>query len=162
MRTFMPKITALIHASATDARRLGRLLETLRPCDEVLIVNIDSAEDVTRIAREYGASIKNGVPGVSPGTYLMDARNDWILSLLPSESLTEGLEASLFEWKAQDHDISESFSVRLREETANGWTKHPAVTRLVNREAVNWISNLPKNDPRSQLLAGDLLRFANP
>jgi hypothetical protein len=158
----MPKITALIHAHASDARRLGRLLETLRPCDEVLIVNLDCAEEVTKVAREYGATLKMGVPGVSPGTYLMDARNDWILSLLPSESLTEGLEASLFEWKESEHDRAESFSMPLREESPAGWTAHEPVTRLVNRKMVNWIGSLPKNDPSSSPIAGDLLRFEHP
>ncbi len=92
----------------------------------------------------------------------MDAKNDWIFSLLPSESLTEGLEASLFEWKQEQHEAPESFAVMLREETDEGWTVHQPRTRLVNRTVVNWIGDLPKNETDSRLLEGDLLRFRNP
>lgn len=158
----MPKLTALIHAHNNDGRRLGRLLETLRPCDEVLIVNHGPDPEVEKVARQYGASTKIAVPGVTTGAYLMDAKNDWIISLLPSESLTEGLEASLFEWKNQDHDPGSTFSVAVREERASGWTTHQPVTRLVNRTMVNWIADLPENDPASEVLHGDLLRFEHP
>ncbi|HYG99627.1 MAG TPA: hypothetical protein VD837_10890 [Terriglobales bacterium] len=158
----MPKLTALIHAHPDDGRRLGRLLETLRPCDEVLIVNHGPDEEIEKIARQYGASTRQALPGVSTGAYLMDAKNDWILSLLPSESLTEGLEASLFEWKGQDHEPRLSYSVAIRRENGAGWSPHPPVTRLVNRTAVNWITDLPENDPGSEVLVGDLLRFENP
>lgn len=158
----MPSFTALIHARAGDERRLGRLLETLRPCDEALVVNLDENKDVSEVARQYGATLKQGVPGVNPGAYLMDAKNDWILSLLPSESLTEGLEASLFEWKQEQHEPQESFAVTLREETDDGWNVHQPRTRLVNRTVVNWIGDLPKNEEDSRLLEGDLLRFRNP
>ena len=158
----MPKISCLVHAHSNDGTRLGRLLETLRPCDEVLVVNVDSDDEVTKVARQYGATVKMGVPGVSAGTYLIDAKNDWILSLLPRESLTEALEASLFEWKEHDHERTESFSVPLREETLSGWTNHAPVTRLVNREMVNWTGDLPNNDAQSTPLTGELLRFANP
>lgn len=158
----MPSFTAVIHARAADDRRLGRLLETLRPCDEVLVVNLDGEKAVTEVARQYGATLKPGVPGLNPGAYLVDAKHDWILSLLPSESLTEGLEASLFEWKHEDHEAQESFAVTLREETDDGWSVHEPRTRLVNRTAVNSIGDLPKDEHDSRLLEGDLLRFRNP
>ena len=35
----MPKITALIHASNNE-RCLGRALDSLRPCDEVIVVAV--------------------------------------------------------------------------------------------------------------------------
>lgn len=158
----MPSFTALVYARTGENHRLARLLETLRPCDEVLVVNLDDAKEVAEVARQYGATLKQGVPGVNPGAYLMDARNDWVLSVLPSESLTEGLEASLFEWRQHDHDPQESFSVTLREETENGWNVHTPRTRLVNRTVVNWIGELPKNEQDSRVLEGDLLRFRNP
>lgn len=158
----MPKITALIHARTSDGHRLARLLETLRPCDEVLVVNHGPDEDVEKVARQYGASTKQAVPGVATGAYLMDAKNDWIFSFLPSESLTEGLEASLFEWKNHDHDPARTYAVAVREQKASGWAPHEPVTRLVNRSTVNWIADLPENDPASEVLPGDLLRFEHP
>jgi glycosyltransferase involved in cell wall biosynthesis len=157
----MPKITAIIHTK-NDARRIGRALESLRPCDEVIVVDHGSDDDTPKIAREHGANLKLAVPGVSPGTYLVDAKNDWILTLLPNESLTEALEASLFEWKDKDPDSAFGFSVEVREECKEGWKSMGPQTRLVNRTKVNWISDLPPNEPDAGKLAGDLLRFHTP
>ena len=52
----MPPITALLHTS-NDGLRLGRALETLLPCAEILIVDHHSTDDTLRIVREYGAHI---------------------------------------------------------------------------------------------------------
>lgn len=157
----MPKITAIIHTK-NDARRIGRALESLRPCDEVLVVDHGSEDDTQKIVREHGANLKTGVPGVSNGTYLVDARNDWILCLLPNESLTESLEASLFEWKEKDPDDIAGFSIEVREETDKGWKNCGTHTRLVNRNKINWIADLPPDEPSAGKLAGEVLRFKNP
>jgi glycosyltransferase involved in cell wall biosynthesis len=52
----MPPITALLHTT-NDALRLGRALETLLPCAEIIIVDHHSADATRRIARDYGARI---------------------------------------------------------------------------------------------------------
>ncbi len=169
----MPKITALIHTH-NDAERIARVLESLRACDEVLVIDHGSSDDTAKIARDHGATVKEGVPGVNPGVYAMDARHDWILCVLPTESVGEGLEASLFEWKRaerhrpNDKDKEEAsafapaFSVHVREETGNGWKELPPETRLVNRRQINWPGHLPAPDPRAELLEGYLLRFGSP
>src|ERR1700734_2858256 len=99
----MPKITALLHTH-NDALRLGRALDSLRPCDQVLIIDDNSEDDTARVAHENGASVKRAIPGVDPGPYAMDASHDWIFCLLPNEAISEELEASLLEWKGQDHE----------------------------------------------------------
>lgn len=157
----MEKLSALIHAHAGDEHCLGRLLESLRPCDEVLVVNEGSSDEVTKVAHQYGATVKQAVPGVTPGAYLMDAKNDWILSLRACEALSEQLEAALFEWKEQEHETSATFSIALREETSAGWRESPPVTRLVNRTVVNWIGELPKNEANSVAVEGEILHFKN-
>ncbi len=157
----MPKITAFIH-SENDAPRIGRLLDSLRPCDEVLIIDNGSQDDTPKIAREHGATVKTAVSGVAPGAYLVDARHDWLLCLRPSEALSEGLEAALFEWKDQDPGESVGFSVAVREESPSGWKRCPPEMRLVNRNRINWTANLPPNEPNAKVLAGDLIRFSTP
>jgi len=117
----MPPITALLH-TMNDALRLGRALETLLPCAEILIVDHHSADATRRIAREYGARIvaEEGNPVVSE--YLDVARYDWIFCMEPGESISEGLQASLFEWAAlPSYDIvggiaggASFFSLRAR------------------------------------------------
>ena len=157
----MPKITAIIHTK-NDARRIGRALESLGSCDEVLVVDHGSEDETAKIVREHGGNLETAVPGVSHGTYLVDAKHDWILCLLPSESLSDGLEASLFEWKERDPGDATGFAVEVREEADNGWNSTGTHTRLANRTRVNWVTDLPPDEPNAKKLAGEVLRFKNP
>jgi glycosyltransferase involved in cell wall biosynthesis len=160
--TGMPKITALLH-TANDAARLGRALESLRPCDQVLVVDHDSQDSTRKVARQHGAQVIEAVPGVEGGSYAIDADYDWILCLLPSEALSEALEASLLEWKQGDPDELLGFTVNVREETEAGWRELAPETRLVNRTVRGaWSSVLPPSGGPSHALAGDLLRFRAP
>jgi glycosyltransferase involved in cell wall biosynthesis len=157
----MPKISALIH-TRNDAERLGRLLETLRPCDQVLIIDDSPDDSVEKIAHQYGADVRKCIPGVTPGTYSMDAVHEWILCVLPNESLSEGLEASLFSWKEGEPKREDIFSMTVREEKDGQWAEHPAEVRLINRCCVNWTGTLPPNLENAFVLPGHLLRFDHP
>ena len=162
----MLRISALVHTK-NDAQRIGRALDSLRPCDEVLVVDHDSEDETTKIARDHGAKVKKAVPEVEAGTYAMDTTHDWVMCLLPCEALSEGLEASLLSWKHQfdGDDGSEppenisALAFALRRETNKGWENAPLQTRLVNRHVVNWTSTLPPETNGAIVLPGDLLRF---
>ncbi len=169
----MAKITALVHTH-NDAERIGRALESLRACDEVLVVDHASTDDTVKLARDHGAVVKEGVPGVSPGVYAMDADHDWILCMLPTEAVSEGLEASLFEWKERREETSDqdekdkpeseacSVAFQVREETGAGWRELGTHTRLVNRKGINWTGHFPPDDANAEILPGHLLRFHKP
>ena len=160
----MPAITALLHAH-NDALRLGRALETLLPCDEILVVDHGSHDATARIASEYGARVVASDDGAQAGHYLRLARHDWILCLDTRESLTEALAASLFEWKAQPLKLpaAPAFSFLLREETADGWREIPTPqNRLIPRTWSHWQELLPSPEPSAVLLEGPLLRFLLP
>jgi glycosyltransferase involved in cell wall biosynthesis len=160
----MPSITAILH-TRDDAARLGRALETLQPCDEIIIIDHGSTDATLRVAREYAASIRTASPDQSPAAHLASAQYDWALYLLPSESLTEALEASLFEWKLYEaHDVAgiPACSAFVREETGSGWAETSPRTRLVPKNWSHWNGNLPRDDQCSMLLQGNLLRFRLP
>jgi glycosyltransferase involved in cell wall biosynthesis len=160
----MPPITALLH-TANDALRLGRALETLRACEEIIIVDHDSSDATLRIAREYGAQILCGKNGADPRSYLQSARYNWILCLEPLESISEGLEATLYEWRsATDVDSNAAgFAVSIRDETSDGWLDHPSLqTRLVPKTWNRWNGRLPADDPSAIALDGSILRFIFP
>lgn len=159
----MSAITALLHTE-NDALRLGRVLETLRPCDEILIVDHNSRDATVHVAREYGARILSFRGNTTPAHYLQSARHEWILCLEPREALTEGLEASLYEWKSEAlPPTGEAFSVFLREETPGGWLTLPAPqTRLVPRSWNQWKGNSPADQASAITLEGELLRFLLP
>lgn len=160
----MPKISAIIHAN-NDESRLGRTLETLRACDEVVVVDHSSSDRTREVAREYGASVRPGVMGVHRGTYVTDLKNDWVLCLRPSESISESLEASLLGWKDSDHNGEgpNGYCIAVREETSSGWQTQPAELRLVNRSRINWTEELPPNiGCDSSVMPGEILRFSEP
>jgi hypothetical protein len=127
----------------------------------VLVIQYEPDEESEKVARQFGATVKAAVPGVSPGTYLVDATNDWILCLLASESLSDDLEASLLEWKRAEHEPSDAFCVGVRTQNGGGeWSSEGTHTRLVNRSCVNWLTELPHDDENATRLAGDLLRVS--
>lgn len=160
----MAKITALIH-TCNDGRRIARALESLRACDELLVIDHGSSDDSVRAARRHGATVKEAVPGVDRGVYAVDARHDWILCLLANEAASEAMEATLFEWKEaypDDAPDSAGFAFALRQESESGWQSLPPETRLVNRRQLRWEGGLPPNSPQSTLLEGAILRFHQP
>ena len=155
----MPRLTALLHTH-NDGLRIGRCLETLYSCDEILIIDHGSDDATTRIAREYGAKIVAARNGASAAEYVQGSNDDWVLCLDPSESLTESLAATLFEWKMAP--AAGAFSVHLREETDAGWIENPAAeTRLVPARWKSWEGYFPACES-AIVLEGELLRFAHP
>jgi glycosyltransferase involved in cell wall biosynthesis len=157
----MPGITALVHTQ-NDALRLGRCLETLYPCDEILVVDHGSADSTLRVAHEYGATIARANTTGTDQPLLLAAR-DWILCLDARESLTESLAASLYEWKTETPAAHSAFAMFVREETAEGWVENPTPqTRLVPALWNRWDGHFPANDIAACTLEGDLLRFVLP
>jgi hypothetical protein len=159
----MPAITAVLHTH-NDALRLGRALETLCPCDEILIIDHLSTDATQHVAREYGAKVVVSSSEFANDTFLRSTAAGWILCLDPREALTEGLSAALFEWKsAGGEPPASAFSVFHREETADGWVQHPQPqTRLVPADWPHWEGVFPRSDSSAISLDGELLRFAFP
>jgi glycosyltransferase involved in cell wall biosynthesis len=159
----MPKVTAIIHAR-NDAARIGRTLDSLGGCNQILVVDHRSDDDSAKVAQEHGATVKEGIPGVEDGAYVVDAAHDWILCILPSESLSEELQASLLQWKDRDEPAETviGYAFELRVQKAGNWRSLGSQMRLVNRKRVNWTGALPPNASNAEKLAGDLLRFEEP
>jgi glycosyltransferase involved in cell wall biosynthesis len=155
----MPKISALIHTH-NDAARIGRTLDSLRPCDDVLVIDSASDDDTAKIAREHGATVKSAIAGVEPGAYAIDTRHEWVLCLNPGEALSEGLEASLHEWQDTEPDeAAPGYSLAVRENARGKWKTGPPEMRLVNRNRVNWTGEVPPNADSAIRLEGELLKF---
>ncbi len=157
----VPKITALL-VTHNDADRIGRALDSLRPCDEVLVID-DRSQDRTRnLAHAHGAIVKEARTGVPLQAHLAEARHDWILLIHSTEAVSEALEAALFLWKDTDPGLTSGFLIGIREETESGWKTCPPQMRLVNRHRIAWANDLPVTDPPARALPGDLLRFSFP
>ncbi|MFZ0807617.1 MAG: hypothetical protein WAN03_15585 [Candidatus Sulfotelmatobacter sp.] len=159
----MPTITALVHTQ-NDGLRVGRCLEMLYACDDVVIIDHDSHDDTLRVARAYGARV---VTCDTSRAFPMALANttEWIFCVDPRESVSESLSASLYECRSglTPMNVGATFATFLREETVDGWQVNPAPqTRLVPVNWSRWQGRLPACDNSSHLLQGDLLRFAFP
>ncbi|MGC2365255.1 MAG: hypothetical protein WA555_09590 [Candidatus Sulfotelmatobacter sp.] len=160
----MPPITALLH-TMNDGLRLARALEMLLPCAELLIVDHDSGDGTRRIAREYGARMVAADGRVRENHYLDLARHEWIFCMEPRESISESLQASLFEWSTHPSESMSggAFSVFLREQIGESWVRTPRPeTRLIPRSWSLWEGRMPAFSASAIALEGDLLRFALP
>ncbi len=155
----MPKLTALIHAN-NGALALEQTLQSLRPCDEVLVISHDSQHEIAGIAKQHGAALKQAIVGVDNGAYAIDASNDWILCLQPGESLSNELQTSLEEWKKIDPGTTVGYLVGIRDKDSPG--KRPHELRLINRTCLNWKEATPGKVPNAPELKGDLLRLCDP
>jgi glycosyltransferase involved in cell wall biosynthesis len=159
----MPPITALLH-TANDERRLARALETLLPCRETLVVDHDSTDSTKQIAKRYGARFvcADRRPAFE---YAQLAVHDWVLCLDPSESLTESLQATLFEWNLLDavEVPARAFSLFARQQIGEVWKRQPEPeTRLVHRNWRSWKGHFPEFDATCPVLEGELLRLQWP
>lgn len=165
----MASITALLHTH-NDNSRIGRCLETLYPCDGIVVVDHGSCDGTLETAREYGARVVTAEVDVAPNFYFRFAPEGWIFCLNTRESVSESLAASLFELKSeltsgakQARNPPTVFSVLVREETADGWIDLPDPrTRLVPYEWSRWEGRFPISDPGASPLEGPLLRFSFP
>lgn len=155
----MPKISALVHISNNE-RHLGRALESLRQCDEVIVVDHGSKEESSRVAREHGARIIQGGNGVDRGAYVQDVQNDWIFCLRPTEAVAEELEASLLEWKQTEPaaDVA-GYNIQIREQIGTQWRLLGKEVRLANRRRINRTGDCPEDAPGAPMLAGHILRI---
>ena len=152
----MPALTAIIQTH-NDALRIARAIESLRPCDEVLVIDHGSSDETCRVAREFGARVIAASGSPTEG-FLREARHDWFFRLLPTESLSETLEASLHEWKMEDKTRASPdmvYAVGITEETEGGWVTHTPEVRLTHRQRA-------ASAAETCILEGHLLRLRLP
>jgi hypothetical protein len=153
----VPKFSAIIYAESGDHDDLSRTLESVQICNEVLLINADSDDQIRNIGRENHARIKNGLPSVTPGAYLMDAFNDWVLVLRPGESVSNELRTSLKDWEHQKRDDNPGFRFTVLKHEDGNWRQCSPELRLVNRRKINWMGEMPSTTD-APTLRGPILR----
>ena len=81
---------------------IARAIESLRCCDEVIVVDSGSQDRTIEIAAKLGARIveTNWMGYAAQKNFAAEqASHDWILSLDADEALSEALEAELWQLK---------------------------------------------------------------
>lgn len=151
---------------------LDRVLQALRFCDEIAVLDCGSRDDTRAIAEQHGAAWhEHPFDGFGPqkGRAVAAARNDWVLSIDADEVLDEELATAIAALPLHEADPRACWRVRRRtfvgsREIRHGSWNPDRVVRLFNRRH-NDFDDLPIHESVSpcgpvQDLPGSLLHYS--
>jgi glycosyltransferase involved in cell wall biosynthesis len=165
----MVKLSATI-VTLNEEKNIARAIESLRCCEEILIVDSGSADRTRTIANQRGARV---IPHAWPGYAQQknwaaaQAANDWILSIDADEALSEELEAELLALKGAGLEGA-GYSMPRLAQYLGKWIRHSGwypdrKVRLYDRRKARWTGeyvheSVEADGPVSELRA-NLLHF---
>ena len=138
------KISATI-ITHNEERDVPRAIESLRCADEIVVVDSGSTDRTVELATKLGARVvESAWQGyANQKNFAADqAAHDWILSLDADESLSEALEAELWQWKKRTPDRDAYTMPRLAQYLGrwihhSGWYPDRKI-RLYDRRKARW------------------------
>jgi glycosyltransferase involved in cell wall biosynthesis len=141
------KITATI-ITLNEERNIARSIESLRCCDEILVVDSGSIDRTVELAEKLGARvIESPWHGyATQKNYAAEqACNDWILSLDADEALSESLEGEIWTLKKKGPSHDAYTMPRLAQYLGRwilhcGWYPDRKV-RLYHRAKAKWVGD---------------------
>ena len=141
------KITATI-ITFNEERNIARVIESLRCCDEILVLDSGSNDRTAEIAQKLGARVEEAswhgyAAQKNIATEL--ASYDWVLSLDADESLSEALEAEIWQIK-KSGPAFDAYTVPRLAQYLGRWILHGGwypdrKVRLFNRKKAKWIGD---------------------
>src|SRR5689334_19979137 len=163
------KITATI-ITLNEERRIARAIESLRCCDEILVLDSGSADRTVELAEKLGArTIESPWRGYAgqKNWAAEQASNDWILSLDADEALSEALEGEMWSLKktGPKHD---AYTMPRLAQYMGKWILHSGwypdrKVRLYDRRKAKWVGGFVHEsvqvDGRIGHLEANLLHF---
>jgi glycosyltransferase involved in cell wall biosynthesis len=163
------RITATI-ITLNEERNIARAIESLRCCDEILIVDSGSIDRTTELAGNLGARVIDGGWRGYAGQKnwaAEQAEHDWVLSLDADEALSEALEAEIWNLKKSGPRCDAYTMPRLARYLGrwimhSGWYPDRKV-RLYDRRKARWMGDFVHEsvhvDGRVGHLDANLLHF---
>lgn len=157
-----------MHISATiitlnEERKIARAIESLRCCDEILVVDSGSTDRTVELASRLGARVLEG-PWLGYASQknfaAQQASSDWILSLDADEALSEALEGEIWAIKKNGPQFDAYTMPRLAQYCGrwilhSGW--HPdRKVRLYRRDCAEWVGEYVHESVRVQGRVGHL------
>ena len=151
---------------------LPRVLQKLRWCEEVIVVDSGSTDGTVDIARNFGASVVHReFDGFASQKNFADqqASNDWILSLDADEVPSDELTSSLRRIKSNDTD-HDAYRFPRKARYLGKWIHHSGwypdkKVRLYDRRKARWeglVHESVQVDGTVGDLYGDLLHYTCP
>jgi glycosyltransferase involved in cell wall biosynthesis len=140
----MDRLTATI-VTLNEERNIARAIESLRCCEEILVVDSGSTDRTRTIAAQRGARV---IPHAWPGYAQQknwaaaQASSDWILSVDADEALSEELEAELLALKGSSFQVA-AYSMPRMAQYLGKWIRHSGwfpdrKVRLYDRRKAQW------------------------
>ena len=156
------KITATI-ITLNEERNIARAIESLRCCDEILILDSGSTDRTVELAANLGARVfEAGWRGYAgqKNWAAEQATNDWILSLDADETLSEPLEAEIWNVKKSGPRFDAYTMPRLacylgRWIYHSGWYPDRKV-RLYDRRKAEWVGDFVHESVKPRGATGHL------
>jgi len=141
------KISATIIA-LNEERNIARAIESLRCCDEIVVVDSGSVDRTVEIAQKLGARVVDAVwHGYAGQKNLASegAAYDWILSIDADESLSEALEGEIWQLKKNGPEFDGYTMPRLAQYLGrwilhSGWYPDRKI-RLFDRRKARWVGD---------------------
>src|SRR4051812_19182992 len=156
------KISATI-ITFNEERNIARVIESLRCCDEILVLDSGSNDRTVEIATKLGARVVeaswNGY-AAQKNIAAELASYDWILSLDADESLSEALEAEIWQIKKSGPKF-DGYTVPRLAQYLGRWILHSGwypdrKIRLFNRKKSKWVGEFVHESVKVQGSVGHL------
>ncbi len=141
------KITATI-ITLNEERHIARAIESLRCCDEILVLDSGSVDRTMELAEKLGARVLESPwrgYAVQKNWAAEQSANDWILSLDADEALSEALEGEIWNLKKNGPKHDAYTMPRLAQYLGRwilhgGWYPDRKI-RLYNRHKAKWVGD---------------------
>lgn len=156
------KISATI-ITCDEERNIARALESLRCCDEIVVVDSGSVDRTVEIAARLGARvIESPWPGYAKQKNLAASKAsfDWIFSIDADEALSEALEAEIWQLKKNGPGYDAYTMPRMAQYLGrwilhSGWYPDRKV-RLYDRRRASWVGDFVHESVQAEGSVGHL------
>jgi hypothetical protein len=153
-----------------EERNIARAIESLRCCEEILVVDSGSVDRTIEIAEKHGARVveepwRGYAAQKNLATQL--AKHEWILSIDADEALTETLEAEIWQLKKKGPQF-DAYTMPRRAQYLGRWIEYSGwypdrKVRLFHRDKAEWVGDFVHESVhvtgRVGHLEGNLLHF---
>ncbi len=163
------KISAAIIAE-NEQRNIARAIESLRCCDEIVVVDSGSTDRTCEIAENLGARVVEaswrGYAG-QKNFALEQCQHDWVLSIDADEALSEALEAEIWQLK-KTGPRADAYTMPRMAQYLGKWILHGGwypdrKVRLFDRRKAKWVGDFVHEsvtvEGTVEALEGNLLHF---
>jgi glycosyltransferase involved in cell wall biosynthesis len=146
-----------------EERNIARVIESLRCCDEILVLDSGSNDRTVEVATRLGARVVEASwHGYAAQKNIAASlvQHDWVLSLDADESLSEALEAEIWQIKKNGPQFDGYTMPRLAQYLGrwilhSGWYPDRKV-RLFDRRKAKWVGEFVHETVRVEGRVGHL------